>query len=158
MNKLSESSKQRIKKLLFYAGLALAVILLAGALGRRSGSVGEKGSNNQQRLAYIQSLGWEAEEDAKEEKEVLLPEEFPEVLQNYNQMQQEAGFDLTKYAGKKIELYVYKLENYPSEAEVLCTLYVYRGRIIGGDIHSTAFRGFMKPLHKCEDTAGKAIN
>ena len=150
MRELSVRSRRRVIRLLCLAALALAVILLAGGLGRRN-AAGARGRSNDQRLAYLQSLGWEADETPQEEKEVLLPKVFPEVLQNYNELQREAGYDLSEYAGKKLEMYVYRLKNWPSEAEVLCTLYVHRGRIVGGDIHSTAFRGFMQPLRRSDE-------
>ena len=144
MRELSARSRRRVMIMIGVAA-ALALILLAGALGRRSGG-GIRGRTNEQRLAYLRSLGWEPEVQAQEEKEVLLPVEFPEVLQNYNELQRKAGFDLTPLAGEKIEMYVYRLAWPEPETEVLCSLYVYKGRIVGGDIHSTAFRGFMHPL------------
>ena len=151
MRELSALSRRRVKKLAVYAGVALAVVLLAGSLGRRNSVSGPKGGTNEQRLAYIRSLGWEAGSEPQEEKEVFLPETFPEVLNNYNELQKKAGFDLKKYAGKTVHMYVYRLTNCPGDAETLCTLYVRRGRIVGGDIHSTAFRGFMRPLQRTEE-------
>ena len=145
MRNISALSRRRAALILVCAAAALGVILLSGAMGRRS-SGGIPGGTNEQRLAYIRSLGWEAGTETQEEKEVLLPGEFPEVLENYNRLQQEAGFDLKPYAGKRLGMYVYRLEDPPGGAEALCTLYVCRGRIVGGDIHSTAFRGWMRPL------------
>lgn len=138
------------RKLLFITAAVIAVVLAAAVLMRSGGNKSPKGETNEDRLAYIQSLGWEAESVPVDEKEVLLPEEFPEVLLDYNQSQLAAGFDLTRYAGKVITMYTFELKNYPAQGEVLCTLYVYRGRIIGGDIHSTAFTGFMRPLHTAD--------
>ena len=146
MKELSARTRRRIGKIVLCLALSVLVILLAGALGKSCGSAGIRGAKEEQRLGYIRSLGWEPEVPAQEEKEVLLPGEFPEVLRTYNEIQKKAGFDLEPYAGKAVGMYVYRLCNYPSEAEVLCTLYIHRGKIIGGDIHSTAFRGFMQPL------------
>ena len=53
------------------------------------------------------------------------------------------GFDLEKYAGKEINMYSYSLENPPGEGDYLCSLYVCKGKVIGGDIHSTAMNGQM---------------
>ena len=138
---------EHIRKVLIVLILAAAVILLAGALGRRSGERGPRGGTDQQRTEYLSSLGWEADSASCQEQIILLPAEFPEVLKNYNEMQKQQGFDLERYAGKEVTMVTYPLTNYPStDEEVLCSLYIFKGRIIGGDIHSTAFDGFMRPL------------
>ena len=127
--------------------LAAAAVLIAAAILLKSSFSGSiPGKTEEQRLAYLQSLGWEAYEGCAGEKTILLPKEFPEVLLNYNQLQLPQGFDLTKYAGREVKMYTYELCNYPGERQPECSLYVYRGRIIGGDIHSNAVNGFMLPL------------
>lgn len=145
--------RENLRKILFFGVLAVAVILLAGVLGRQSGQKGVKAATNEERIAFINSLGWECGSEPAEEKTILLPEEFPEVLVNYNALQLKQGYDLTRYAGKEVNMVTYTLTNYPVEDQVLCTLYIYKGRIIGGDIHSTAFTGFMKELHSADGAA-----
>ena len=147
MNNTMLRRRSTLFRLIGIAAAAVGIILLAGAVGSRSAGRGPECDTNEQRTAYIRSLGWECEETAADEKEIMLPKEFPEVLLKYNRLQQEAGFDLTQYAGKSVRMYTYVLKNYPAERETLCTLYVYRGRLIGGDLHSASFDGFMKPLH-----------
>ena len=151
MKKMFSAQTSGLRKILIFALLSIAVIVLAGVLGRHSGQKGVKAATNEDRISYIQSLGWECDPNPAEEKRILLPEEFPEVLINYNALQLQQGFDLTKYAGKEIGMFTYTLLNYPVDDEVLCTLYLYKNRIIGGDIHSTAFTGFMRGLHTIEE-------
>ena len=135
---------------LLFAAAAVAVILLAGAAGRRTGSMTDI-STPEKRLAFIRSLGWEPEEDSETEKEVLLPGRFPSVLEQYNQLQLSQGYDLTKYAGKEIRVYTWTLKNCPEDSGAQCTLYAYRGRLIGGDVHSPAFSGYMRALTNKEN-------
>ena len=149
--KIISAPRRKLTGILIPTAAALCIVLLAGVLGRSCGGDPPNGKTEEERLAYIRSLGWEAKTVPAEEKQILLPEDFPEVLLTYNESQREAGFDLTRYAGKVVTMYTYELTNYPAQGEVLCTLYVYRGRIIGGDIHSTSFTGFLKPLHTAED-------
>ena len=63
-----------------------------------------------------------------------IPEEFDEVYDSYNQIQQAQGLDLAPYKGKRATLYTYEITNHPSgEQGVTANLLVretYRGRCI----------------------------
>ena len=48
-------------------------------------------------------------------------------------------------------MYNYEITDFPDDPHAECSLYVYRGRIIGGDIHSPAINGFMMPLQSKEN-------
>ncbi|MBQ7737849.1 MAG: DUF4830 domain-containing protein [Oscillospiraceae bacterium] len=145
MKRISVIGRSKILRVLLLSAAAVGVVLLAGALGRKSTSV-QRVKTNEDRVRYVESLGWKVETAPAAEKEITLPEVFPDVLKNYNEIQKQQGFDLEKYSGKKIMMYTYDVLNYPEDENVQCSLYVYKNRIIGGDLHSTAFSGFMKPL------------
>ena len=66
--------------MILFGVLAAAVILLAGALGRRSADNTIRARTNEERIAYLQSLGWEVEPAPLLEQEITLPKEFPDVL------------------------------------------------------------------------------
>ena len=51
-----------------------------------------------------------------------------------------------EYAGKKLTLYTYRITNHPDAEEADASLYVYRSELVGGDVHSTSFTGFMTAL------------
>ena len=51
-----------------------------------------------------------------------------------------------EYAGKKLTLYTYRITNHPDAEEADASLYVYRSALVGGDVHSTSFTGFMTAL------------
>ena len=133
-------------KVILFGVLAAAVILLAGALGRRSVRNVIRAGTNEERVAYLQSLGWEVEQTPILEQEITLPKEFPDVLNQYNELQRQQGFDLEEYAGKKLTLYTYRITNHPDAEEADASLYVYRSTLVGGDVHSTSFTGFMTAL------------
>ncbi len=104
---------------------------------------------NDDRLAYLTSLGWDASPDPVENKEVQIPETFDDVYADYNQLQLEQGFDLKKYSGKTVSQFSYRIRNYPTgEQNVYLSLLIYNGRVIGGDVHSAALSGFMHGLKK----------
>ena len=66
--------------------------------------------------------------------------------QQANHLQQECGFDLLHYTGKKVDLVTYSITNYPTGEEVLADLLLYGDKLIGGAIYTTAVDGFMHGL------------
>ena len=146
MRKISPARRSAAVKVILFGVIAAAVILLAGALGRRSADNTIRARTNEERIAYLQSLGWEVEPAPLLEQEITLPKEFPEVLTQYNELQRQQGFDLAEYAGKKLTLYTYRITNHPDAEEADASLYVYHTELVGGDVHSTSFTGFMTAL------------
>lgn len=137
------------KQKLFFAAaaavLAAAILFLVSAAGTGGGIAGE---TNQQRVAFLAQCGWQVEKEPVSAREVAIPREFSKVYQNYNALNQKAGFDLKKIAGKTCHQYVYRVTNYTSKDEVRATLLVCNGKIVGGDISTAALDGFMKPLRE----------
>lgn len=146
MRRATPTRRKAAVEVILFGVLAAAVILLAGVLGRRNADGSIPAGTNEERIAYLASLGWEVEEVPILEQEITLPKEFPDVLARYNELQRQQGFDLESCAGKKLTLYTYRVTNYPDADEVDASLYVYRSKLVGGDIHSTAFTGFMTAL------------
>ena len=69
------------------------------------------------------------------------------IRDRYNELQKQQGFDLSQYCGEVCESYTYMLNSYPSgETGVIAQLFIYKGRVIGGDIHSASLGGFMHGL------------
>ena len=101
------------------------------------------GETNEERVAFLQSFGWEVEAQAAETREVMIPAEFNDVYTAYNAMQQAQGFDLLPYAGQVCTQYKYRITNYPEKTEVFATLLVYGRIVIGGDVACAEVDGFM---------------
>lgn len=101
------------------------------------------------RVAFIKSFGVEVGEEALEEVDFVMPENFDRVMLGYNEIQKEQGLDLSKYAKKKVTRYTYKVINYEGyEGDVFANLLIYRNRVIGCDVSSGDPEGFVKPLVK----------
>ena len=99
------------------------------------------------RIAFLGEIGWEVQEEPIEFREVMIPEEFDETYQTYNELQLKQGFDLEKYAGKRVMKYSYLVLNHPSGEEgVVATLLVYKGKLIGGDVTSPKVEGFLEGI------------
>ena len=104
---------------------------------------------NADRLAYLSSLGWETGAQEIGLQEVRIPDSFDDVMTSYNQLQQEHGFDLLKYKGKRVMRYTYEVLNHEdSRNGVYAELLVYKNQIIGGDLHNNAPDGFIQGLAK----------
>ena len=99
------------------------------------------------RQAYLEKLGWEIDPASEEHRSILLPQRLDGVLADYNRMQIEQGFDLSRHLGERCEQYSYTLLNYSDDTQpALVTLYIQGRRIIAGDVHSAALDGFMHAL------------
>ncbi len=131
--------------------VVLAVILLAGKLntGDSTTAFGSKtGKSDESRVAYLNELGWEVDPSPVSQEEILIPEGLDEETYGaYLALQEEAGFDLTLYAGKTATRYTYEVLNYPSgETGVVAGLLVYKDQIIGGEVMSVELDGFIQSL------------
>ncbi len=135
------------RKLMFLAAVVLAaVVVFFVCTAHASGGI--PGAENEDRIRFLHQCGWQVEEEPLSVREVTIPKTFSKVYQQYNALNQQAGFDLTKSAGKVCQQYVYHVTNYAGNPDVRATLLVCQKRIIGGDLSTAALDGFMKPLRK----------
>jgi len=95
---------------------------------------------------YLRQLGYETDSATAETRTVQIPKTFDAVYETYNQMQKDCGFDLQKYAGKRVELSTFHVTNWPTGEEVLVDVLVYKKKVIGGAIYTAAVDGFMQGL------------
>lgn len=94
---------------------------------------------NDDRLAYLNGLGWQVSPQPIATEELLIPEEFDDSYQGYLALQKDQGFDLTQYRGKRVKRYTYQLTNYPTQAEpVQIALLIYKNKVVGGQIQSSS--------------------
>lgn len=143
----------KIKKSGFAVVAAAAVIIivaviLAVAAGADSRVVYTL-KNENQRQSFLKEMGWEVSEEYTECKVVIIPDDFNDVYENYNELQKKQGFDLEKFKGKTVEIYTYEVKNYPDHKEnIVANLMIYEGELIGGDVCCIEIDGFMQGLKK----------
>ncbi|MBQ9869083.1 MAG: DUF4830 domain-containing protein [Ruminococcus sp.] len=109
--------------------------------------------NEAQRQQFLKQMGWEVSGDFDECRQVLIPEQFNEVYEGYNELQKQQGFDLSAYKGKSCDVYTYKVRNYKGHEDkddVRCNLMICDDVLIGGDVSSTELDGFMQGLKNAE--------
>ncbi len=144
------NKKTAVAIVLAAAAVLILFILLAGRASQGGHANLDAGSGiktNADRVAYLLALGWSVAETPVSEQETVIPREFTEVLECYNELQKQQGFDLQEYCGLEVTIYTYTVLNYPNATgEVYACLYIHSGQVIAGDIHSAALDGFMHGL------------
>lgn len=126
--------------------LMAAAVLLAGRADSREAAEVQL-EDNGDRVAYLESLGWQVEAEPVETLQFLLPAELEEPYLTYNELQSAQGFDLAACCGKQVSRYTYTVTNYPGRAEgVQANLYVCQGRPVAGDILCAGADGFQDTL------------
>ena len=134
----------------------LGIIVLTALLGGlfcTAISDNKNGDTNRHRMEFVNSIGCVVDEDSATSKSIVIPVEFNETYQNYNLLQNRAGFDLSEYKGCEVTVYTYRVLSYGSfdkKDEAQLNLIVYNGRIIGGDISTVRIDGVMLPLIRGE--------
>ncbi len=145
------SLKANKKRILAFLILAAVVVGACIFLWGGKDQVEKKeypGGTNEERVAFLQSFGWEVDADPAETRDVMIPAQFNDVYTTYNVMQKAQGFDLKPYAGEACTQYKYKINNYPDEPEVYATLLVCGNLIVGGDVACAEVDGFMHGFAK----------
>lgn len=120
---------------------AAAFTLLGGRGTAASATISPKGVKTEEdRVSYLQEWGWQVSPQAALVEELALPEEFGEEYGKYLELQTGQGFDLTRYAGKRIRRYTYEVLNYPTgESGVVAHLLICKNTVIGGEILGGSF-------------------
>ena len=144
------------KKHLVAAVLAVAALVAVLILMLPGGEAAETGASVTLKtpndcVQYLTGLGYQLDAASCRSKKVQIPKEFDAVYQTYNDMQKECGFDLSKYAGKKVELSTWAVTNWPDGEEVLVDVLVYKNKVIGGAVYTASVEGFMYGLQPMEN-------
>jgi len=138
-------------------GAVLAVLLCCCTMVLRLGDAVPTASDttpnpkgirtNQDRVDYLAAYGWEIKEEPLATQELIIPDELDDSYLDYLALQQEQGFDLKRYSGKRVKRYTYEITNYPSgETGVQANLLLYRTTVVGGEVLSPQLDGFLHGL------------
>ena len=109
----AKCSKRRVVKILLIFALLLSLFLALRACRHSSPPPVIAAGTNEERIAYLASLGWEVNDQPIETLSVTLGETLEEPYLSYNDLQLSQGFDLTRYCGQTLSRYTYVVTNYP---------------------------------------------
>jgi len=135
--------------LLAAAIAAAAGLLLLAVCFLRGGKAEERTvlATNHDRIAYLQSWGWEVEQEPVETFQLLLPKKLDPGNEEYAKMQRAQGFDLNRYCGRQATRYTYAVTNYPDRPDgVQANLYICGETPIAGDVVASGKDGFQEGL------------
>lgn len=141
-------SRKKAAAAVILMGAVMAVlIVLTGRAPEEPEIPQPRLAGNEERVAYLQSLGWEVEPEPIETLQFLLPAELEEPYRTYNELQLSQGFNLSECCGKQISRCTYTVKNYPGRPEgVQANLYICEDLPVAGDICSSGAGGFQEPL------------
>ena len=131
-------SRRRLLGVLWLLLLAFLGFLLLRSCGSDRTAAA---ATNEQRVAYLNSLGWQVEPEPVETLSLTLPKELEEPYLSYNVLQRAQGFDLEPCCGKTVERCTYTVKNHPSGKVCQADLYICGGEIVAGDILCTGEGG-----------------
>ena len=129
--------------------IAAAIWVLMRFISTAAGGI--SGKNDYERIAFIESFGWDAGNVPVDIEEIRIPVEFDEAYEQYNALQREQGFDLRRYRAHIAKKYTYEIRNSDgsSPAVPICAnLIIIDGNIVGADISSMQAGGLVTVLAK----------
>lgn len=142
--------------LLLIISVSLSVLITGKYITvKKEQDISAKASNAQERIAFLSQYGWDINEDPIEVTEVIIPTEFNDTYNNYNELQKKQGMDLEPYKGLRVKKWIYEIKNYPEHpsdnGSIRATLLIYDGMVIGGDVSDFELNGFMQGFSYPED-------
>ena len=140
------SKKKAVLAVLLLGAVIAAVILFLGR-GAAEEAPAPQLLTNEDRVSYLQSMGWEVAPEPVETLQFLLPDHLEEPYLSYNELQGAQGFDLSPCCGKQLSRFTYTVSNYPGRPEgVQLNLYTCEDRPVAGDILCAGANGFQDTL------------
>lgn len=133
--------------LVFVLGVTLLCMIVFKVSDNKNVVALQPATDTLERVAFIENLGYTVNRETPEEsKDIQIPYVFNDIYNQYQKIQQKAGYDLTKYSGNNATLYTYSLI-YKNRTDVYAHLLVVDEKVIGGDISALSVEdGFINPL------------
>lgn len=124
----------------------LVIILVMALLG--SFTLGSKKISHQHLqqtcMEFLDERGWKVDLSSERVDEIQIPLNFPQIYQEYNQIQKEQGFDLEEYRGEFCKRFRYNATGVKDGKEVeLC---LYKGEVIAAYAYDRRAGSSMESL------------
>ena len=141
-------TRRRMALMSLALGLVIgSALLLAGCFGGDKETEVITAATNEERVAYLEALGWQVEPQPIETLDLQLPEKLEGEWDAYAKLQKGQGLPFSEFAGQAVKRYTYTVTNYPEIPQgVQANLYLWGVQIIGGDVIFTGQGGFQTDL------------
>ena len=132
--------------IIMFAILAAAIFLVKSTVSYVSAALGEV--TQEDAAKFIEDCGWKLKTYSGSAEEIVIPVEFSDVYERYNNLQKKQGYDLSAYRGETVTQYTFQVLNFTEYDGTPCDnaeahLLVCGGEIIGGDVCSLSISGRM---------------
>ena len=141
-------TRRRMALMSLALGLVIgSALLLAGCFGGDKETEVITAATNEERVAYLEALGWQVEPQPIETLDLQLPEKLEGEWDAYAKLQKGQGLPFSEFAGQAVKRYTYTVTNYPEIPQgVQANLYLWGDQILGGDVIFTGQGGFQTDL------------
>ena len=141
-------TRRRMALMSLALGLVIgSALLLAGCFGGDKETEVITAATNEERVAYLEALGWQVEPQPIETLDLQLPEKLEGEWDAYAKLQKGQGLPFSEFAGQAVKRYTYTVTNYPEIPQgVQANLYLWGDQSIGGDVIFTGQGGFQTDL------------
>lgn len=141
-------TRRRMALMSLALGLVIgSALLLVGCFGGDKETEVITAATNEERVAYLEALGWQVEPQPIETLDLQLPEKLEGEWDAYAKLQKGQGLPFSEFAGQAVKRYTYTVTNYPEIPQgVQANLYLWGDQIIGGDVIFTGQGGFQTDL------------
>ena len=100
-------------------------------------------ASTEDRVELLERLGHRVDGETERVEEIRIPDEADATLIAYDELQSQ-GMGLQAYGGKRVKCYTYTVTD--AAETVWAHLYVYRDRVVAGDITAADPKGTQQPL------------
>ena len=141
-------TRRRMALMSLALGLVIgSALLLAGCFGGDKETEVITAATNEERVAYLEALGWQVEPQPIETLDLQLPEKLEGEWDAYAKLQKGQGLPFSEFAGQAVKRYTYTVTTSPEIPQgVQANLYLWGDQIIGGDVIFTGQGGFQTDL------------
>lgn len=146
--KFSLVKKIAVAVIVFIIGVAVVTAVKSGSYPKNTTTCDELGSYSicaeapAQEQEFLKLLGYEVETESRISESIIIPSEFNDIYNEYNELQKPLGLNLEWYKGKNAEKVTYKLKNSDKYTIIL----VCEGKIAGGHITNGEYGQSNLPL------------
>ena len=88
-----KANRKRILAFILLAAIVAGACFFLTGRGEEEARQPIPGGTNEERVAFLESFGWQVQAEPTETREVMIPAQFNDVYTAYNVMQQAQGFD-----------------------------------------------------------------
>ena len=125
------------------AAITLSFMLPPKHTTASSTAVDLRAASAEERVALLERLGHRVDGATELVEEIRIPDEADAALVAYDEIQPQ-GMGLQVYGGKRVKCYTYTVTD--DTETVWAHVYVYRDRVIAGDITAADPKGTQQPL------------